>query len=251
MDRKSLTRKAKRRRSLINMVGGLLLVAAAGLAVFLFFVESNEMHGLYMEYQLFIERLMHEHVLGLQDIWLILGAVLILYVWRSFLPMPIFIMAFLTGAVLPTYLSIAVNVAGLMILFSIRYHWGRKRDGGPMKRIIARHQDVRDYLEHGRGSKGWLLFLLRLLPNFALNQVSGIYGSMGFDHTDFILISLAGYLPKLISYTILGRNVAAPLESQFIVPLIIICTLLGVSIIGVNMALNRIHHSKPKEAKLL
>ena len=246
MDKRQVL-KAKRRRSLINIAGGLLLVAAAGLVVFLFIAESDEFQGWYMTYQTFMEDLLYEHVLGLGDFWLILGAVLLLYALRSFLPVPIFALAAITGAILPMFLSIAYNIAGLMILFSIRYHWGRKRNGGVVNRLISRQQDVRDYIEHGRGSKAWLLFLLRLLPNFAINQVSIIYGGMKFDHTDFILISLAGYLPKLISYTILGNNVATPLESAFVVPLIIMCTLLGVSIIAVNMAMTKIQSTTKKE----
>jgi len=246
MDKKQAI-KIKRRRSLINLAGGLLLVTAAGLLVFLLMVESDDFQGWYMTYQTFMENLLREHVLGLGDFWLILGAVLLLYALRSFLPVPIFVLAAITGAILPTFLSIAYNVGGLMILFSIRYHWGRRRNGGYVKRLITRQQDIADYIEHGKGSKAWLLFILRLLPNFALNQVSIIYGGMKFDHTDFILISLAGYLPKLISYTILGNNVATPLESGFVVPLIIMCTLLGVSIICVNMAMTKIHATPKKE----
>ena len=231
----------RRKRSLINLVGGFMIIIAVALAAFLFFNSSRELQGWYEGYQQYMEYL-GEHVLNLRNTWLILLAVLVLYAARSWLPIPIPILAAITGSVLPMYLSVAVNIAGLMALFSVRYHWGRKRGGGQVKKLIVHQQDIRDYIENGRGSKTWLLFLFRLLPNFTLNSVSQIYGAMGYDYTDFILISIIGYLPKLLSYTALGNNVWQPLGWQFIVPLIIVFTLLGISIICVNIAV----HKHPK-----
>ena len=238
--------KARRRRSLVNMAGGLMLVVAVGLAVFLFFENTPELYGWYLEYQNWMDTL-HDYVMNLPNMWLILLAVLVLYAARSWLPVPISMLVVITSAImLPMYLVLAVNIAGLMILFSVRYFWGRKRGGGQVKKLISRQQDIRDYLEHGRGSKAWLLFVFRLLPNFALNSTSQMYGAMKFDYTDFLLISVVGYLPKLITYTVLGRNVSQPLAPQFIVPLIIAFALLGISTISVNLVLHKHHQNHPK-----
>jgi len=241
--RKTADYQARRRRSLVNMAGGLMLVIAVGLAAFMFFENTPELYDWYIEYQYWMDTL-HDHVMNLQNIWLILLAVLVLYAARSWLPVPISMLVVITGAILPMYLSLAVNMAGLMVLFSVRYFWGRKRGGGQVKKLISRQQDIADYIENGRGSKAWLLFVFRLLPNFALNSTSQIYGAMKFDYTDFLLISVVGYLPKLITYTVLGRNVSQPLAPQFIVPLIIAFALLGISTICVNLALHK-HHQKP------
>jgi uncharacterized membrane protein YdjX (TVP38/TMEM64 family) len=75
------------------------------------------------------------------------------------------------------------------------------------------------------------------VPSFPVNPVSQIYGAMGFDYADFVLISLLGFLPKIISYTIVGQNALRPLSAPFLIPLIIIFTLSGVSTIGINMML--------------
>jgi len=245
MNRKSAAFKARRRRSLINTIGGFMLVVAGALAVLLFYTHSRELQGWYGEYQLRMGEI-QQYVLELRIPWLILLAVLLLYTLKSFwFPLPIPMLCFITGAVLPIYLSLAVNVAGLMILFSVRYYWGRRRGGGQVKKLLQRQSDIRDYLEYSRGSRPWVLFLFRLLPNFALNSVSQIFGAMHFDYTDFLLISLIGFLPKLVSYTIVGSQAFDPLSIPFLVPLIIIFALLGISTICVNIILSKQQKEKP------
>jgi len=229
---------ARKKRSLINMIGGLMLVVAGALTALLFFVNSRHMQEWYEVYQQYMLQL-QDRVENLPHIGLILLAVLLLYAARSWLPVPIPMLVVITGVVLPTHLSVTVNIVGLVILLSVRFFWGRKRGGGQIKKIIAHQHDIADYLENSDRSRPWMLFMLRLLPNFALNSVSQIYGAMGFDYADFLLISLLGFLPKLISYTIAGRNWHQPLDPPFLIPLIIVFALAGITTVSVNMALNK------------
>lgn len=239
MNRKSAAQKAKRRFSLVNLIGGLLLGVAGVFTALLFFANSPVLQDWYGAYQLRVE-LIENYVLDLPDVWLILLVVLLLYALKSWLPLPIPMMCFITGVVLPQmYMSFAVNITGLTILFTIRYLWGRKRGGGGVKKIIDLNRNARRFLERDSASKFWLLFLFRLVPNFPVNSVSQLFGAMGFDYADFVLISLLGFLPKLISYTMLGKNLTRPLSGPFLIPLVIIFTLSGISTIGINLALNR------------
>ncbi|MCL2446021.1 MAG: VTT domain-containing protein [Oscillospiraceae bacterium] len=238
----------RRRRALVNLAGVFMLAASGVFIVLMFLLDNIQLQEWYMEYHYWMEQV-RDQVMNLPDIWLILFAVILLYAVRSFIPIPIFIMAFITGAYLEMYLSLLVNFAGLFVLFTIRYFFGRKMGGGAVEKILHRQSDIHDYLENGRGSKGWLLFVMRLIPNFALNPISQIYGSMGFDYTDFILISLLGVSPKLFIYTVLGRNVAQPLSVPFIFPLIIIFALLGVVTLVVNFAMHKHSKNKSKEAQ--
>ena len=67
-----------------------------------------------------------------------------------------------------------------------------------------------------------------------VNSISGIYGSLRFDYWRFILLSVIGYMPKIISYTFVGRNVYDPLSPEFIVPIMIIAFASGISLVCVN-----------------
>ena len=236
--------KEKRRRSLINLVGTLLLVAAGVLIALLFFRNSPRLLDWYGQYNEYLVRF-ENYVLNLPPNPRLTSVViplmvLLLYAIKGVLPFPLFpisLMCVITGAVLPMTMSFAVNIAGVAVLTTIKYWWGRRLGGGQAQRLLKLHPTVRAFLERDSKSKPWLLFLFRLTPTFPINAVSQIYGAMCFDYADYTLISLLGFLPRLISYPFIGHNVFDPLTIPFLVPLIIIFTLSGVSLIGVNLAL--------------
>ena len=231
--------KAKRRLSLINLIGALLLVVAGVLVALLFFMNSPQLQAWYAEYNHRLLQL-EEYVLNLPRLELIALAVLLLYTIKSLMPFfPISVMCFITGAVLPMTVSFAVNFAGLVILVSNRYWIGRRRGEGRTQKVLRLHPTIRAFMEQDSKSKPWLLFVFRLVPYFPVNTVSHTYGAMRFDFADYALISLLGFFPKLVSYTILGHNSFKPLSIPFIVPLIIIFALSGISVIGINMALGK------------
>jgi len=235
--------KERRRRSLINLIGVLLLAVAGVLIALLFFMNSPWLQAWYAEYTHRLVQL-EDYVLGLPRMEMIPLAVMLLYAIKGVIPLfPISVMCIITGAVLPMTQSFAINLAGLALLLSIRYWWGRRLSGGQVQKLLKLQPAIRTFLERDNRGKPWLLFLFRLVPNFPLNTVSQIYGSMEFDFTDYALISLLGLLPRLVSYTVLGHNTFDPLSIPFIVPLIILFTLSGVSVIGINLALGK----RPKE----
>ena len=237
-----LTRE-RRRRSLINLIGVLLLAAAGALTALLVFRNSPallEWYGRYKEYVLRLE----DFVLGLPgnlplSPLVIPLAVLLLYAIRSVVPLfPLSVMIVITEVLSPS-MGFAVNILGLTLLLSIRYWWGRLRGGGQINRLLKLQPTIRAFLENDSRGKPWLLFMFRLAPIFPVNPVGQIYGAMRFDYTDYALISLLGFLPRLITYSITGNSFFDPLTIPFLVPLIIIFTLSGVSVIGVNMALGK------------
>lgn len=247
--KKNAYAKEKRRHSLINWIGALLLVVAGVLIGLLFFMNSPELQE---GYEIYMEQIaqVEDYVLNLQRIELILLAVVLLYALKGIIPFfPISMMCFITGAVLPMYMSFAVNIAGLVILMSIKYWWGRRLGGGQVQRLLKLQPDIRAFLEHDRKSKPWLLFVFRLVPTFPINPVSQIYGAMGFDYIDYVLISLLGFLPRLVGYIIIGHNSFNPLSIPFLIPLIITFTLSGISLIGINLAVTKWQKSESKEEK--
>ena len=235
--------KQKRRHSLINLIGVLLLVISGLLIALLFYVNSAQLQGMYALYR---DRLhdLENYVLGLRNLWLIALAVLLLYILKSVsVPVPLWLMVVTSGLVLPIYITFAVNIMGMVILVSIKYFWGRRLGGGQVKRLLELNRDISNFLEGDSKSKPWLLFLFRAVPSIPLNPVSQIYGAMGFDYVDYLLISLLGFMPSLITYTMAGNNAYRPLSIPFLIPLIIIFSLSGISVIGINMALKRIRNS--------
>jgi uncharacterized membrane protein YdjX (TVP38/TMEM64 family) len=222
-------------------IGMCLLILAALLIVVLFAQQVEEVNLLYSRYQELLSTLRNEveyFVMDLEIIWKIMAVTLGIYALKAVFPiLPLSIICFATAASLQPYQSIPLNILGLIIWVSLRYLWGKKRGFGISKHIINRKKAIRSYIERDGKGNPWLLFFLRLIPNFPMNAVSQIYGSLRFDYTDFVLISLLGLLPKIVVYTFIGRNMFTPLSSSFLVPLIIVCTLSGISIIAINVLL--------------
>ena len=67
-----------------------------------------------------------------------------------------------------------------------------------------------------------------------VNTISSVYGSLDFGLSRFLVLSVIGYLPKIISFTFIGRNVFDPLSAEFIVPIMIFAFASGISLICVN-----------------
>jgi uncharacterized membrane protein YdjX (TVP38/TMEM64 family) len=59
-----------------------------------------------------------------------------------------------------------------------------------------------------------------------------------------MIISLLGFLPKLLSYTLIGQNVFNPFSLAFILPIVILFMISGVSLIGFNLLLEAIQKQK-------
>jgi uncharacterized membrane protein YdjX (TVP38/TMEM64 family) len=184
-------------------------------------------------------------VASLPNKWLVLVAVLALFCLKVFVPIPIPTICLISGIVFPSQASFIINVIGVSLLLTIKFFWGKRFGPGAVSKLYKKNEAVTSVLEskQGRGNP-WLLFGLRIVPYAPLNMVSQIYGSMNCEYDLFMIISLLGFLPKLLSYTLIGQNVFNPFSLAFILPIVILLMLSGVSLIGFNLLLERIQKQK-------
>lgn len=89
--------------------------------------------------------------------------------------------------------------------------------------------------------------LFRLVPYFPINSISQLYGALEYDYWKFILLSLLGFTPKIISYSMIGRHVYNPFSLAFMLPIVIIFTISGVSILAVNKFIDIVVNNKNKK----
>ena len=67
-----------------------------------------------------------------------------------------------------------------------------------------------------------------------------MYGAMGYDLWKYLVISVIGFMPKLMSYTYIGVYVFDPLSLKFFLPFIILFAVSGTSILVLNAILNKL-----------
>ena len=219
----------------MNAAGFALLISAAAVSVVVYLLRYDQ---LWLWYKVYQEKLLEieQFIQSLGISWKFVLAMLIVFLVRTFIPfLAVSAICVLTGAVLPSYWALIVNFLGIIIMMSIKYFEGMKFGSGNAWKIISKNERARKIIESSGKVNKALLFALRLIPGFPLGSVSRIYGSLRFPYWQFILLSAAGFAPKLLSYTFMGTNVFNPLSSAFLVPLMIALTISGASLLCVNL----------------
>ena len=217
----------------MNAAGFALLISAAAVSVVVYLLRYDQLWLWYNQEKL-LEAEQFIQSLGIS--WKFVLTMLIVFLVRTFIPfLAVSAICVLTGAVLPSYWALIVNFLGIIIMMSIKYFEGMKFGSGNAWKIISKNERARKIIESSGKVNKALLFALRLIPGFPLGSVSRIYGSLKFPYWRFILLSAAGFAPKLLSYTFMGTNVFDPLSSAFLVPLMIVLTISGASLLCVNL----------------
>lgn len=219
----------------MNAAGIALLISAAAVSVVVYLLRYDQ---LWLWYKVYQEKLLEaeQFIQSLGISWKFVLAMLIVFLVRTFIPfLAVSAICVLTGAVLPSYWALIVNFLGIIIMMSIKYFEGMKFGSGNAWKIISKNERARKIIESSGKVNNALLFALRLIPGFPLGSVSRIYGSLRFPYWQFILLSAAGFAPKLLSYTFMGTNVFDPLSSAFLVPLMIALIISGASLLCVNL----------------
>jgi uncharacterized membrane protein YdjX (TVP38/TMEM64 family) len=228
-----LKEKQKPQKSLLFL--GLILIAVGiASAVLLFLLQYEHLWRWYAAIRRELTEL-ELQISMLENKWVFISVLLLLFAIKSFIPIyPTPTVCFLTGAMLPMYMSVPVNVIGFCVLLAIRYYAGKCFGAGKAWELIRKNERLRRLIEQDGKGNSSLLVILRLLPMMPVNTISGVYGSLNFGLRQFLILSVIGYMPKIISFTFIGRNVFDPLSAEFIVPIMIFAFASGVSLICVN-----------------
>lgn len=227
--------KRTKKPKLLLLFGGLILILLSfAVFVLLLSLEHEELWRWYAQIKQTLADL-EEFILHIDIAWLFALAILLLFAVKSVIPIyPTSTVCFLTGAVLPMYFAIPVNIIGFAVLLTVRYFWGKRFGAGNAWKLISKTDTLRKLIQQDGKGNSALLVAVRLIPLVPVNSISGIYGSFDFGYAKFILFSIVGFLPRLISYTFVGRNVFDPLSGSFLVPVMLIMFFTGISLLFIN-----------------
>lgn len=220
--------------------------AVAVLIIWSFVSKINFLEETYKEYIFWLSEL--EYKIGsIRNKWLLALVVMLLYFIKSAFPFyPVSIICVASAMVFDLPECLCLNIAGAALLLSVRYATGINDGGGKTHRFIKKHRFIRNLLESEGTGNSWLLFLFRLLPVFPVNTVSRLYGAMRFPFFKYIFISVSGFLPKTVSYIVIGRNVFNPFSLRFSLPLIVLTALTGTALLMMR-AVYKINDNKQGE----
>lgn len=220
--------KNKLIQKLLLKASVLCFILSIVLFVWFFVSGINILEEKYWQYIDWLTNIEHK-VAAIQNKWLIVLVIELLYfILTAFPVFPVSILCVASAMVFDFSQSLFINICGLVILFSVRYSTGKREGGGSAQWLVRRSKTIRTLVEDDGQGNPWVLAVIRLLPLMPINPVSHLYGAMDFPFYRFILISVAGFLPKLISYIIIGNNFANIFSPQFTLPLIILTFISGI-----------------------
>lgn len=232
-----------------KLSGTLLLILAGIFCAVLAVMQIEELNRWYVTWEQQLVAL-EERVAAMGNRGLIITVVMLLFTLKSvFPPITIPAICLISGMVLPWYWALLVNIVGVAWLMTIRYFWGKWFGGGRTFKLVRQNDIIRSLLESKGTGNPYLLFAFRLIPAFPVNSISRLYGAMQFRFRNYLLISLGGFMFKILSYTIIGRNVYNPLSASFLLPIILLCFVSGTVLIVLYYVLEGIGRNSKDEKK--
>lgn len=167
--------------------------------------------------------------------WLSVVIIELNFLTKAFVPwVPISCLCVISGVLFPWHIALTINVIGMTMVFGFKYLWGVRIGGGNAEKVLQKYENVYSFVDTNRYGSPAVLFGFRLIPCLPINSISQLYGSLGFSFWEFLLISFSGFLPRLFSYTVIGRNVYDPLSAKFLVPLIVLFFFSGITLLAIN-----------------
>ncbi|NMP37754.1 MAG: VTT domain-containing protein [Clostridiales bacterium] len=241
-----------RRYKILNTISIIMLSAAAALFIWTLIakidiirIRYEDLQATLLEFEVFITSLPRK--------WLVILAILLVFALKCFVPIiPLSAMFIMSGMVFKVQYATLINIAGFILLMSIRYAWGCKVGSGQAGRLLKKSELLTELLKLEENGNGVMLFLFRLIPVIPVNTVSQLYGSLNFNYEKYLLISLLGFAPRIISYSVIGRHVYDPFSVGFLLPIIILLLISGIALLIFNImlkSLNLTENSKRREEK--
>ncbi len=219
-----------------------LLVVAAVLLIVSFLMYLEPVQQKYAQWLVYLDDFEYQ-ITTLQDKWMIVIVLFLLFLVRCLLPFyPQSVILVISGVVFDAWTAFFINMCGMAMGIALRYYTGKEMGEGYALKLLRKYPIFDTVLEKNGLSNSVLLFLFRLFPGVAPNSVSQIYGSLHFPFKKYMVISLCGITPKMLTYSFIGRSVTDPLSPSFLAPIIVLLTLSGISLLGFHAIIALIAH---------
>ncbi len=245
MSLKKVTRNEKRSRNLRLLSVGCFVGAVLAVIVMLvvplpqFQKQLAEINAWFTNIELFIARF---------DKLAAVAVILFFFFVKTvvgFIPFSVLFIG--TGLVFSPPIAVAVNVLGFCLLIGIKFLWGRKFGGGSFHKLLLKSESLSDFMDfHGKGNK-WMLVVLRFVPVAPVGTLSRAYGATDMRIIPFIILSVVGFLPRLISWSIIGCNVFDPFTPALLTPIAILLVISGISLLLLDILFKLIRKDDKNE----
>ena len=223
---------AERELALLKLFKALGILSFIGAAVLITLVVVMGIPSVRARYDQYLGMLQRfeRQVAALNNRWLIVIVILLLYLLRSLSAIyPYAAVYIMTAMVFSPVNSFIINFAGMAFTVALRFFYGVQMGEGFWNNVLKKYPVTQALFRVDARHNPLVLFALRMVPIFPFNTVSHLYGSFEYPFVKYMLISMAALVPRLVSYSFIGNSVYDPLRASFFVPLTLLFILTGVS----------------------
>ncbi|MGN0595184.1 MAG: TVP38/TMEM64 family protein [Hominimerdicola sp.] len=137
---------------------------------------------------------------------------------------PMYALYIAVGAIYPFWLSFIINIAGLVISFTIPYIIGRISGGELVEKIANHYPKVEKLIDYTHNNNLFASYVSRVLF-IPCDIVSMLYGALKMPYRVYILGSLMGLMPEMIVSTYIGARLKNLTFKSILVMIgLILCT---------------------------
>ena len=120
------------------------------------------------------------------------------------------------GILFPLPAAILLNVLGAAVMVSLPYWLGRRLGGDVVGRIVEKYPKAAAFRQLQTGHELLFSFIARAV-NILPNDIVSLYmGAMGISYRKYLPGSILGMLLSLITFPIMGMNIANPGSPTFL-----------------------------------
>ena len=134
--------------------------------------------------------------------------ILFLYALKG-ISMPIYggILYAASGIIFPLPTAIAVNTAGSVIMTTMPFLIGKHLGAKLLDRLVQKNPKLELLRSFPKQNDLLILFLVRLVGVLPADLVSMYLGASGLDYFHYIIGTIAGLLPSIINFSVMGMSI--------------------------------------------
>lgn len=124
-----------------------------------------------------------------------------------------------SGILFPLPIAVMVNVCGSAVMVSLPYFIGRKTGQDTVENILRKYPKAQNLHQLRSGNDFMFTFLVRVIGRLPSDVVSLYMGAVGVGYRQYLLGSLLGMLPHLITFPVMGTCITDPGSPAFLISL--------------------------------
>lgn len=148
---------------------------------------------------------------------------------------PLVVIQVAVGTVFPVGMGILVNLAGLIIIFTVPFYEGAAVGSGIEEILAEKYPWIGSLIKKQKDNSLFISFFLRVI-NFLPGDIITMYlGASGMPYICNLAGGIAGQLPYMVLATVMGESIRTPDSPAFIISITLSTVLSLVSILYIYL----------------